>query len=160
MCDCSAFSSLDYNRRPPRGKHHVDNFLRAAYMSDEEMMQWLHENWRQYSYKHMLGLLVQTLSSAGAAAALLAAGGVGGGSRRLKEAVSVLDGLYEIIDPSIGSGLGAGAAGAGHQPPTRRSSILNAITSSASSSSSSGSGQVSAAFSTPISQLMPQFSKR
>lgn len=116
------------------------------------MMQWLHENWRQYSYKHMLGLLVQTLSSAGAAAALLAAGGVGGGSRRLKEAVSVLDGLYEIVDPSNGSGLGAGA---GQQPATRRSSILNAITSSASSS-----GQVSATFSTPISQLMPQFSKR
>jgi hypothetical protein len=158
---------VGFELRPPRGKHHVDNFLRAAYMSDEEMMQWLHENWRQYSYKHMSGLLTQTLSSAGAAAALLAAGGVGGGSRRLKEARSILDGLYEIIDPSIGS------AAAGQQPASRRSSILNVIASSTSAVSSAGrhrdkdrdaadtgGSQGIANFSNPISQLMPQFSKR
>ena len=73
-------------------------------MSDDEMMQWIHENWRVYAYRHIVGLLMQTLSSSGTTAALLAAG-VGGGGRRFKEALSVVDSLYEIIEtatsPSI-----------------------------------------------------------
>ena len=30
-----------YLLRHPRGKHHIDNFLRTAYMSEEDMMQWV-----------------------------------------------------------------------------------------------------------------------
>lgn len=123
-------------------------------------MQWLHENWRQYSYKHMLGLLVQTLSAGGTAAALLAAGGVGGG-RRLKEAISVLDGLYEIIESPHGQGLAPSSisSSSGGSIP-RRNSILSAVASSASRFRDADNGSSHSSFSSPVSQLMPQFAKR
>jgi hypothetical protein len=67
--------------RPPRGKHHIDNYLRTSYLSDEDLTAWVQENWRSYAYRHMLGLLTQQLSS------VL-------NSKKLKDAVAVLDSMY------------------------------------------------------------------
>lgn len=67
--------------RPPRGKHHLDSFLRTSYLSDEDLIAWVRENWRSYAYRHMHGLLAQQLSS------VLS-------SKKLKDAVAVIDGLY------------------------------------------------------------------
>ncbi len=67
--------------RPPRGKHHLDSFLRTSYLSEEDLIAWVRENWRSYAYRHMLGLLTQQLSS------VL-------NSKKLKDAVAVIDGLY------------------------------------------------------------------
>lgn len=72
-----------HNCRPPRGKHHVDGYIRASYLSEEEMMEWVRESWQVYAYRHLHGLLSQTLAS------VL-------NSKRLKDAVAILDGLYEV----------------------------------------------------------------
>jgi len=68
--------------RPPRGKHYVDNYLRAFYMNEEEIMRWVQDNWQSYSYRHIHGLLSQTMTS------ML-------NSKKLKDALLVIDGLYE-----------------------------------------------------------------
>lgn len=76
--------------RPPRGKHHVEAFLQASMMSDEDLMEWIRENWRGYSYKNMHGLLTQSMSS------VL-------NSKRLKDAITTIDSLYNVekIDESF-----------------------------------------------------------
>jgi hypothetical protein len=79
--------------RPPRGKHYVDNFLRSAMLSEEELMAWVRENWESYAYRHIQGLLTQTLFS------LL-------NSKKLKDAIAVIDGLYELKDGESTSTLG------------------------------------------------------
>jgi hypothetical protein len=79
--------------RPPRGKHYVDNFLRSAMLSEEELMAWVRENWESYAYRHVQGLLTQTLFS------LL-------NSKKLKDAIAVIDGLYELKDGESTSTLG------------------------------------------------------
>ena len=92
--------------RPPRGKHYVDSFLRAAMIpgsggsgsavssltgssnsasGEEELMAWVRENWQSYAYRHIHGLLTQTLFS------LL-------NSKKLKDATAVIDSLYELKD--------------------------------------------------------------
>jgi len=68
--------------RPPRGKHYVDNYLRAFYLSEEEIMQWVQDNWQSYPYRHVHGLLSQTMTS------ML-------NSKKLKDALAVIDGLYD-----------------------------------------------------------------
>lgn len=68
--------------RPPRGKHYVDNYLRAFLMSEEEIMQWVQNNWQSYAYRHIHGLLTQTMSS------ML-------NSKKLKDALGVIDNLYD-----------------------------------------------------------------
>ena len=49
--------------RPPRGKLHVDNFVRASYLSEEEVLEWVRNNWQGYAYRHLLGLLTQVYMS-------------------------------------------------------------------------------------------------
>ncbi len=69
--------------RPPRGKHHIDSYLRMSYLSEEEMMQFVHDNWQSFAYRHVAGMLTQTLTS------VLS-------SKKLKDALAVIDGLYEL----------------------------------------------------------------
>jgi len=78
--------------RPPRGKHHIDSFLRMSYMPEDEMMQWVQENWQSFAYRHILGMLVQTLTS------VL-------NSKKLKDATAVIDTLYDV--DNIGGGGGS-----------------------------------------------------
>ena len=66
----------------PRGKLHIENLIKASYMAEDDMMEWVGENWQSYSYKQLHGLLSQTLSS------VL-------NSKRLKDAVAVIDTYYE-----------------------------------------------------------------
>jgi hypothetical protein len=65
-----------------RGKLHIENLIKASYMAEDDMMEWVAENWQSYSYKQLHGLLSQTLSS------VL-------NSKRLKDAVAVIDTYYE-----------------------------------------------------------------
>jgi hypothetical protein len=71
--------------RPPRGKHYVENYLRTFYLNEEEIMRWIQENWQSYAYRHLYGLLQQTMTS------ML-------NSKKLRDAVTTLDSLYEIED--------------------------------------------------------------
>jgi hypothetical protein len=71
--------------RPPRGKHYVDAYLRTAALGEEEIMAWVRDNWQSYAYRHVHGLLTQTMFS------LL-------NSKKLKDATAVIDSLYELKD--------------------------------------------------------------
>jgi len=71
--------------RPPRGKHYVDNFLRSAMLSEEELLNWVRDNWESYAYRHVHGLLTQVLFS------ML-------NSKKLKDATALIDSLYELKD--------------------------------------------------------------
>lgn len=75
--------------RPPRGKHYVDNYLRAFLMSEEEIMQWVQNNWQSYAYRNIHGLLTQTMSS------ML-------NSKKLKDAIAVIDNLYDTDNSDNG----------------------------------------------------------
>ena len=57
----SLHSGLDavHPCRPPRGKLHVDNYIRASYLSEDELQEWIRNNWQNYAYRHMHGLLAQ-----------------------------------------------------------------------------------------------------
>ena len=78
--------------RPPRGKHHIDNYIRAFYMSETDMLQWINENWMAYCYRHIHGLLTQTMSS------LVL-------NKKFKDAVAMLDTLYDYADDKPSSTL-------------------------------------------------------
>ncbi len=80
--------------RPPRGKHYIENFLRAFYMSEEEILKWTQENWQAYAYRHVHGLLQQTMTS------ML-------NSKKLKDAISLIDNLYEVDEKESTGRLGA-----------------------------------------------------
>lgn len=73
--------------RPPRGKHHIDSYLRMSYMNEEGIMEWVVENYNSYAYRHIYGLLVQTI---GASSSML------NNSKKFKEAVATLDELYGV----------------------------------------------------------------
>jgi hypothetical protein len=66
LMDCLALHD-ELNRthlcRPPRGKDHVEAILRAALLSEAELMAWVLENWQAYSYRHIHGVLAQNLAS-------------------------------------------------------------------------------------------------
>ena len=68
--------------RVMKGREYVEALIGAAALSEEDMMQWVAQNWQSYAYRHVYGLLTQTLSS------VL-------NPKRLKDAVVVIDGLYE-----------------------------------------------------------------
>lgn len=68
--------------RPPRGKVHVDNYIRASYLSDDELIHWVAQNWQLYSYRHLSGLLNQNISSVMK-------------KKKLKDAIAALDALYD-----------------------------------------------------------------
>lgn len=67
--------------RPPRGKHHLNNFISATYLSEEDTLTWLQGNWQSFTYRQLHGLLTLNLSS------ML-------NSKKLKDALSLLDTLY------------------------------------------------------------------
>jgi hypothetical protein len=67
--------------RPPRGKHHLNNFIRGTYLSEEDTLAWVQENWQSFSYRQVHGLLTLNLSS------VL-------NPKKLKDALAYLDSLY------------------------------------------------------------------
>lgn len=71
--------------RPPRGKTHVDTYVKASYLSDDEIVHWVHQNHQIYAYRHLNGLLSQTFSSVMK-------------KKKLKDAINVLDALYDETD--------------------------------------------------------------
>jgi hypothetical protein len=78
--------------RPPRGKHHIGNYLRCSQMSDEDLIAWIHDNYQSFAYRHTLGLLVQTMQSS-----VL-------NNKKLKDATNLIDTLYEV-NPKVEKGL-------------------------------------------------------
>ena len=52
-------------------------------MSEDEMMSWVRESYQVYAYRHILGLLTQTLASVI-------------NSKKLKDATAVIDSLYDV----------------------------------------------------------------
>ena len=70
---------------PVRGKYYIDMFVEAMYLSEEELLSWVKQNWENYAYRHIHGLLTLSLSSVM-------------NSRRLKDALLMLDSLYETKD--------------------------------------------------------------
>jgi hypothetical protein len=68
--------------RPPRGKHYVDDYLRTFYLPEDDLLQWVREHWQSYAYRHIHGLLSQTLSS------ML-------NNKKFKDAVTMIDTFYE-----------------------------------------------------------------
>jgi len=77
-------SSLDKIRscRPARGKEHVEEYVRATGLNEEDMMQWVRENWQMYAYRHMNALITQTMASVMK-------------KTKLKESLIELDNLYD-----------------------------------------------------------------
>lgn len=59
------------------------------------MMNWIQENWQSYSYRHIHALLSQTLAS------ML-------NNKKLRDAIAVIDGLYEVEAMASPSKLGGG----------------------------------------------------
>lgn len=77
-------NSLDSIRscRPARGKEHVEEFVRATGLSEDDTMQWVRDNWQMYAYRHSNSLIKQTLGSVMK-------------KSKLKEALEELDTLYD-----------------------------------------------------------------
>jgi hypothetical protein len=69
--------------RPPRGKQYLDAWVAATGMAEGEMLDWVRENFESYAYRHINGLLVQTLSSVMH-------------TKPLKEATHLIDRLYDV----------------------------------------------------------------
>lgn len=69
--------------RAPRGKHYVDGYLQAFCLNEEDLMRWIQENWQGYAYRHVLGMLQQTMSS------ML-------NNKKLRDSIAIIDGLYEV----------------------------------------------------------------
>lgn len=85
--------------RPPRGKHHLNGFVAAAGMPEDEMLlTWIRENWQVYSYRHIHGLLTQTL-------------GHSGSNKRFKDAVAMVDALYDSNVHTNASATGSSGSG-------------------------------------------------
>lgn len=70
------------------GKHYIENYLRATSLSEEEIMIWINENWESHSYRHIHGLLTQSISSTMM------------NNKKLKDYTNTIDHLYEIKDYS------------------------------------------------------------
>jgi hypothetical protein len=68
--------------RPPRGKQYVDNYVKASYLSDDEVVHWVQQNYQIYAYRHLSGMLSQTLSSVMK-------------KKKLKDAMQSLDDLFD-----------------------------------------------------------------
>jgi hypothetical protein len=72
----------------PRGKSYLEAWVTAASMSEGEMLDWIRENYQSYAYRHINGLLVQTLSSVM-------------NTKPLKDATQVIDSLYDIQHETV-----------------------------------------------------------
>lgn len=84
--DISALhSALDlvFVCRPPRGKQFVDNYVKASYLTDDEIVHWVQQNWQMYAYRHLNGLLNQSISTSVI------------NKKTLKNAIATLDSLYD-----------------------------------------------------------------
>ncbi len=77
--------------RPGRGKEYIDDYIRASYLPEEAMLNWVKENYQLYCYRHIHGLLTQTLNS------MLS-------KKKLNDGIALLDSLYEYPEvPSVQS---------------------------------------------------------
>ena len=83
MDNTALHTSLDsvHVCRPPRGKVHVDNYIRASYLSEDELIHWVNQNWQLYTYRHLSSLLSQNMSSVMK-------------KKKLSNAIASLDALY------------------------------------------------------------------
>jgi len=70
--------------RAPRGREYVSALISAGALGDEEVLSWMKNNFASYAYRHLNGLATQVFSS------LMSLN-----SARLKNAVALLDDLYE-----------------------------------------------------------------
>lgn len=66
--------------KPPRGKQYVDNFVKASYLSEDELVHWVEQNWQNYAYRHLHSLLTNSSVMK---------------KKRLKEAIAILDSYYD-----------------------------------------------------------------
>lgn len=78
--------------RPPRGKNYVDFYVKAFYLSEDETIHWVLQNWQNYAYRHLCGMLTQTIGSSMVP---------GMKNKKLKDAIAELDQLYENEAPDI-----------------------------------------------------------
>ena len=82
-------SNLDaiHNCKPPRGKIYVEEYIHGSSLQNEALLNWVQENWQSYAYRHIYNLLHMVLKSS-----------VLTSSKKLTEALAILDGYYETID--------------------------------------------------------------
>lgn len=69
----------------PRGKPHIEVYISASSLGEDALMLWIRQNWQSYAYRHMHGIVSQAFSSVMSLS-----------SKRLKDAVAVLDELYQF----------------------------------------------------------------
>lgn len=79
--------NLVHSCKPPRGKHYIEEFIKGSTLSEEALVDWMNDNWQIYSYRHIYNMLYMVLKSS-----------VLSSSKRLTEAISILDGFYESSD--------------------------------------------------------------
>jgi hypothetical protein len=79
-------SSSPFSRR---NKEYVDNYIHATYMPEEDLMMWISENYKQYSYRHIYGLIRMLLNCPSIMS-------IAGSSKRYNEAIGAIDVLYGV----------------------------------------------------------------
>ena len=131
--DLSALhSGLDsiHPNRTAQGKTYVEALcVKVSYMQDNEVLQWVQDNYQSYSYRCVLGIITNKMSS------ML-------NPMKLKNAISLLDKLYNCdededssklssIMSSLSSSSSSGAASltAGLTPSANGSSTTSAVSS-------------------------------
>ena len=77
--------------RAPRSREYVTALLSAASLADDEFIAWLRSNFPAYAYRHLHGLASQVFSSS-----LVSLNS--NSSKRLKEAIALLDDVYDVAD--------------------------------------------------------------
>jgi hypothetical protein len=97
--------------RPPRGKHHLDSYLHMSFLSDEDMLGWIQENWQSFAYRHVAGMVAQTMTS------VLS-------SKKLKDAMQVVDTLYDVEGALSGGAQSSGGVSAHGSSNGKLSSLL------------------------------------
>lgn len=71
---------------PPRGKDYIEGYVLASTMTEPDMMEWVRQCWQEFAYRHIISLLNYTLNSVMS-------------SKRLKDAIVIVDALYEEDRP-------------------------------------------------------------
>jgi len=83
--------SIVHPCRAPRGREYIASFVSAASLGDDDLLSWMRVNFQSFSYRHLHGLSTQAFSS------LMTIK-----SKRLKEALLLLDELYHFEDGKTG----------------------------------------------------------
>jgi len=83
--------SIVHPCRAPRGREYIASFVSAASLGDDDLLSWMRVNFQSYSYRHLHGLATQAFSS------LMTIK-----SKRLKDALLLLDELYHFEDGKTG----------------------------------------------------------